>query len=81
MTKIIEQIKPETLFTIERQANIFGLSIDDYLKSLLPENEKDLALKSDSITDNFETDMSEFAEELPKYNGTFSREDIYFDHN
>jgi hypothetical protein len=81
MTKIIEQIKPETLLVIEKQANFFGLSIDDYLKSLLPENEKNMSLKGNSNDDNFEADMNEFAEDLPTYKGTFSREDIYFDHD
>ena len=55
MNTTLEQVKPETLAIIEANAERFGLSVDDYLRSLLPSNEKELALKSDdnqvSITD------------------------------
>ena len=43
-----------------------------------------MALKADVKDDEFEADMNTFAEEtenLPVYNGTYSREDIYFDHD
>lgn len=76
-------INPETLVMIERQAKIFGLSVDEYLRSLLPKTEKDLSLAKD-INDEFEADMIAFAEDaeiLSDYNGTYSREDIYFDHD
>ena len=55
MNTTLEQVKPETLAIIEANAERFGLSVDDYLRSLLPSTEKELALKSDdnqvSITD------------------------------
>ena len=61
------------------------LSVDEYLRSILPKSENDLGLKVDNdIEFEFESDMKLFAEEtddLPEYNGTFSREDIYFDHD
>ncbi len=83
MDRTIEKIKSETLELLEKQAAIFGLSVDDYLRSLLPKTEKNLSLKGD-VTDDFEADMVDFANEtenLTNYHGTFSREDIYFDHD
>ncbi len=83
MNATIEQIKPETLVILERQARIFGLSVDEYLRSLLPKTEKELSLQND-LNDEFEADMIAFAEgteNLSIYNGTYSREDIYFDHD
>jgi hypothetical protein len=74
MNATLEQIRPETLS--------LGLSMDEYLRRLLPPEE--LALKADANDDEFEKDMTIFAEgaeNLPAYNGTYSREDIYFDHD
>ena len=48
MNKVLDQVKPETLVIIETNANRFGLSVDDYLRSLLPAEEKELALKADA---------------------------------
>ncbi|MFN0140275.1 MAG: hypothetical protein ACKVQW_09335 [Pyrinomonadaceae bacterium] len=79
-----EQIKPETLALIEKQAEYLGLSADEYLRRLLPAAEQELALRSDASDDEFENDMTAFAEgteDLPSYNGTYSREDIYVDHD
>ena len=36
MNQIIEKISPETIALIESQAKLAGLSVDDYLKSLIP---------------------------------------------
>ncbi len=80
MSATIEQIKPETLAIIEKQAAAFGLSVDEYLQNLLPKTEKELSLKNG----DFEADMKIFAEDadnLSAYNGTYSREDIYSDHD
>lgn len=41
------QIKPETLVLLEKNAERFGLSVDEYLRSLLPKEEKELALKGE----------------------------------
>ena len=79
MNATVEQIKPETLAMLKKQANRFGLSVDEYLRSLLPKTEKELPLHNSE----FEADMIAFAEDtenLSSYNGTYSREDIYFDH-
>jgi hypothetical protein len=48
MNATLEQIKPETLEILEKQAKIFGLSVDEYLRSLLPKTEQDLSLKGDT---------------------------------
>lgn len=37
MSSILDQIKPETAEIIAAEAQARGLSVDDYLKSLLPE--------------------------------------------
>lgn len=74
-------IKSETLAILEKQAKMFGLSVDDYLRSLLPKTEKGLPLEG---IDEFEADMIAFAEDTENpsnYNGTYSREDVYFDHD
>lgn len=84
MNTTIKQISPETLELIEGQARSLGISADEYLRRLLRANEQELALKPDAKDDEFEDDMIAFAEgteNLPTYNGTYSREDIYLDHN
>lgn len=48
MNATLEQIKPETLELIKAQAAKFGLSVDEYLRRLLPRHEKELALKADN---------------------------------
>ena len=76
-------INSETLAILEKQAKIFGLSADEYLRSLLPKTEKELPLGKDA-NDVFETDMIAFAEQtenITNDNGSYSREDIYFDHD
>ncbi|MBC7795791.1 MAG: hypothetical protein H7Z37_02835 [Pyrinomonadaceae bacterium] len=80
MNRILEQIKPETITLIETQAAQSGLSIDEYLRRLLPISEQNSALKPDSKNDEFEADIKSFSEETenpPEHNGTYSREEIY----
>jgi len=80
MNAILEQIKPETIALIETQAAQSGLSIDEYLRRLLPTNEQNLAMKPEANDDEFEADMKSFSEgteNLPEHNGTYSREEIY----
>jgi hypothetical protein len=83
MNSTLEEIKPETIALIEAQATSWGLSVDEYLRRLLPADELELGLRSDAADDDFESDMAAFAEvsdDSPAYNGTYPREDIYFDH-
>lgn len=82
MNAILKQIKPETIALIEANAARLGISVDDYLRRLLPTGEQELALKADAEDDEFEADMKSFSEgteNLPETNGTYSREDIYAD--
>ena len=84
MNTTLEQIKPETLAIIESQAKSSGLSVDEYLRSLLPQIENDSAFKPAVGNEEFESDMIAFAmetEDFSNYNGTYSRDDIYFDHD
>ncbi len=84
MNTTVEQIKADTLELLERQAKTFGMSVDEYLKSILPKGENDLSLEAEKDNAEFENDMQEFAEDIEKntqYKGTYSREDIYFDHD
>ena len=83
MNTTLKKIKPETIALLEENAERFGLSVDDYLCSILLSNEKDMSLKSDNEVE-FEADMQSFAEDTDNsssYDGTYSREDIYFDHD
>ena len=50
MNTTLEQVKPETLAIIEANAERFGLSVDDYLRSLLPNKEKEISLEADEQT-------------------------------
>ena len=83
MSVAAENIKPETLEFIRSLAENAGLSMDEYLRRLLPVNEQNLALRPDDL-DELKNDLTAFAEGTkadPVYQGTYSREDIYFDHD
>ncbi len=83
MSVVAGNIKPETLEFIRSLAENAGLSVDEYLRRLLPVNEQNLALRPDDI-DELKNDLAAFAEgakEDAVYEGTYSREDIYFDHD
>ena len=41
MSSIIDQIKPDTAETIAAEARAHGLSVDEYLRSLLPQSNGD----------------------------------------
>lgn len=84
MNSTAEQIKSETLELIEKQAKTFGMSIDEFLKSILLNPGNDLSLEAGGNDLDFENDMNEFAESIEnqsEYNGTYSRDDLYFDHD
>ncbi len=82
MNSTVSSLKPETITLIEEHARRLGISVDDYLRILLPEAE-DMGLKADGEDDDLEKDMELFAEgtEPSGYQGTYPREDIYFDHD
>lgn len=84
MNATLKDIKPETLTLIESQAKNLGLSVDEYLRGLLPADERELGLRPDTDNNEFEADMAAFAadsDDSPGYDGTYSREDIYVDHD
>lgn len=84
MEPSVDQIKPETLALIRSQARQMGVPVDEYLRRLLPADQRELALRSDEADAGFDSDMESFAESTdrpPTYNGTYSREDLYADHD
>lgn len=84
MNQTLEKVRPETIALIESQAKALGLSVDEYVRGLLPEGEFELGLRPDAADDEFERDMAAFVETSdgsPTYNGIYSRDDIYFDHD
>ncbi len=67
MSQTVEQISPETLAMIESQARLAGLSVDDYLKSLMPhgngnENGKDRPLYETATPRELADAITEWAE-------------------
>lgn len=83
MSVAAENIQPETLEFIRSLAENAGLSVDEYLRRLLPVSEQNLALRPDDL-DELKNDLTAFAEGTkghPLYQGTYAREDIYFDHD
>jgi hypothetical protein len=62
MNQTLAEIKPETLALIELQAKSAGVSIDEYLRGLLPGDHLELSLPTDSAEADFEADMAAFAE-------------------
>ncbi len=52
MNTTLEQIKSETLEIIEKQAKTFGMSVDEYLKSILPKGENNISLDAEKILPN-----------------------------
>ncbi len=79
-----EQIAPEIAQALIAQATASGLSVNEYLRRLLGlTNDTDDELMDASV-DAFMADMEALAEgteHLPPSTITYSREDIYFDHD
>ena len=79
-----EQIAPEIVQALIAQATTSGLSVNEYLRRLLGlTNDTDDELM-DATLDAFMADMEALAEgteHLPPSTITYSREDIYFDHD
>ncbi len=83
MNPTLEGINPETLAVIRSHAKSLGMSVDDYLRALLPSDQMELGLGPDGAVEDFEGDMAAFAESSDTVapSGTYSREDIYSDHD
>ncbi len=82
MSALLEGITPETAEKLLAESKAQGLSVDDYLKSILPKNgdeghSKQISMAEiDSILD--ELSKGTDAPALPE---DFSRADIYSDHD
>lgn len=77
----LEGISAETARSLTAQAAMNGLSVEEYLKRLLGLDDSRL---SESSPDDFMADLEALAEgteHLPSARLTYSREDIYFDHD
>lgn len=82
MSQVLE-ISPETVSLVESYAKHSGMTVEEYVRSLLPA-ETDLGLAANGSGADFDSDMDSFAEaaeDLPIYQGSYSREEIYADHN
>jgi hypothetical protein len=79
------EVRPEIADKLAALARARGMSVDDLLQEVLD----GLALPQGAVTElsleEFEQDMDALAEGLEHlpvgYEGTYSREDIYLDHN
>jgi hypothetical protein len=81
MNTILDQVTRETAEKIAEQADAHGLSVDEYLRILLGLNRRRTA---DTSAAEFESDLNAFSdgtEDLSPTTHTYSREDIYFDHD
>ena len=79
-------ITPETIQTLIARAAASGLSVNDYLRQLLgiTSDVEQAPPMPDESLDEFMTDLEALAEgteHLPPSTLTYSREDIYFDHD
>ena len=84
MENVVKEISPEILDIVVKEAGRSGLSVDEYLLRLMPKAAGELALEPAASDSEFEADMISLRDETPSngsYNGTYSREDIYFDHD
>ncbi len=77
------QIERGLADAIFAEAQSRGLSIDDYLRTLISNGDGELQEEQMSLTeiDRVLDELSEGTEHIPALPLTFSREDIYFDHD
>jgi len=76
-------LNPETVAILAEQAREHRTRVNDYLMSLL-ENVQSSSSSVQASDKQFQKDMAAFAEgtdNLPPYSGSYSRSDIYFDHD
>ncbi len=83
MNQLLEGIRPETAERLSAQARAHGLSVDEYLKSILSDvgEGQRSGLMTLVDVDQVLDELSEATEHLPPLSENFSREDIYFDHD
>jgi hypothetical protein len=76
-------LNPETIALLAEQARDHRTAVDQYLLSLLNNVQRPTSSTYGSET-QFDADMAAFAEgtdTLPPYTGSYSRSEIYFDHD
>lgn len=84
------EVQPDTAAKIHALAEQKGISIDAYLRSLLEKTQGEQAILEAELSEK--RSLEEFRATLDAlvahpseanipYNGTYSREDIYFEHN
>lgn len=71
---------------LEQRAKAYGLDVKSFVESIVQANTTQSVdeLPAPASDAEFEADMQAFAEgteHLPAYSGTYSRADIYFDHD
>ncbi|MFN0120274.1 MAG: hypothetical protein ACKV2V_07210 [Blastocatellia bacterium] len=94
MNVVLEEIKPEVAEALKRNASASGLSLNDYLLSLLTQQNAgsgELGMAGDPVTETPENSLAAFiqdleeladgTEHLPPPTSRYSTEDIYFDHD
>lgn len=83
MSQLPEGIRPETAERLVAQARAHGLSVDDYLKTVLPAGgeEQPTGRMKLAEVDQVLDELSEGTEHLAPLPERFSREDIYSDHD
>jgi hypothetical protein len=79
------EVRPEIADKLAALAKARGVSVDDLLQEVLDDLERPRDAIAEPSLEEFERDMDALAEGLEHlpvgYEGTYSREDIYLDHN
>jgi hypothetical protein len=76
-------INPETIALLAEEAHAQRTPVDQFLASLLDQHRR-VPTPEPATDEQFQSDMASFAddtENLLPYSGTYSRSDIYFDHD
>jgi hypothetical protein len=79
------EVRPEIADKLAALAKARGVSVDDLLQEVLNDLEPPREAMTEPSLEEFERDMDALAEGLEHlpvgYEGTYSRKDIYLDHN
>lgn len=85
MNPVLEEIKPETAERLAALAKEKGVSVDEYLRSLLPgANGAEAAAEAEmspAEIDRILDELAAIAGDITPLPRDFSREDIYSDHD
>ena len=78
------EVRPEIADKLAKLAKARGVTVDELLQEVLNKLEPPPDGLTEASLEEFERDMdllAEGLEHLPAYRGTYSREDIYLDHD